>query len=191
LYCHNAQIFSRPSCELLSNCFAQHFDLGNLPAFVSFSRPVSLKPNLRYSPIAVGFSLNTQRVISSLPVCPRALITSASNLLPTPLPALSGETYSENKWPRLSSSASMPKLAKPKPTAPSVAIKVARPGFGLTALESNLVAASISMASRTFSLIKFRYEMFQHARKIVTNEPKSWLFTGRIFTFASLVGAPA
>jgi hypothetical protein len=50
------------------------------------------------------------------------------------------------------------------------------------------VAASISIASRTSALIKSRYEIFQQALKIVTNEPKSWLVTGRMSTFESLAG---
>ena len=134
------------------------------------------------------FSLNTQSVISGLPIWVSSVITSFSNFVPTPLPALSGDTYSECKWPLVASSGSLPKLANPNPILASSAIKVYRPGFGLAALLSNLVAASISIAVRTESLIKSRYEMFQQALKIVTSEPKSLLSTGRICMFESLAG---
>ena len=136
----------------------------------------------------MGFSLKTQSVISGLPILPSSEITSFNNLDPTPFPALSGDTYSENKWPFVKSAKSLPKLAKPRPDSPSAAIKVYRPGFGLAALVNSLVAASISIASRTASLIKFRYEIFQQALKIVTSEAKSWLVTGRMTTFESLAG---
>ena len=137
--------------------------------------------------MAVGFSLKTQSVISALSTCASLAITSASNLLPTPFPALSGETYKENKWPRLSSSASLPKLAKPNVSS-SAATSVKRPGFGLADAFHTLVVVALSIDSRTSTLIKSRYEMFQQARNTVTSEPKSLLSTGRISMIESLAG---